>query len=273
MLFGCGSSALGVLMSDLEVHAFENGVKVYQHHLAKQQKSRYAEVNLHEPVEEEWFIKSLKSIQSNRGVFLDVGAAIGYYVILAKHLMPQLEIHAVEPLARHRQYLCENLRLNHIDLTEVVIHSDALSASAGTSKFMENGFGSALVHDESFTPMQAMQSQYRRFKRVVKSMIHPAGSMPGASLVTTTTLDSVAGAIDKPVDLVKLDVQGLELEVLKGACNAVQRALVKTWIIGTHSQPLHAACRDFLVQRGYGILFAEERPKHQPDGILVVQAK
>src|SRR5512145_2845083 len=112
-------------MSNSEVHAFENGVKVYNHHLAKQQKRRYVEINLHEPVEEEWFVKSLKGIQSSRGVLLNVGAAIGYYVILAKQLMPQLEIHAVEPLARHRQYLGENLRLNHIDVDDVIIHSDA----------------------------------------------------------------------------------------------------------------------------------------------------
>ena len=91
------------------VHTFDNGVRVYDDHLLDEQRERYRKHNVHESEEENIFVNLIQRIPAN-GCFLDVGAAIGYYLILARKLAPGITIHAVEPLARHRAFMRENMR-------------------------------------------------------------------------------------------------------------------------------------------------------------------
>ena len=67
------------------IHTFDNGIKVYESHLTALQKERYEEINLHEPEEEKLFIDIINGIKEN-GIFVDIGAAIGYYSFLTKFL-------------------------------------------------------------------------------------------------------------------------------------------------------------------------------------------
>ena len=81
--------------------------------------------NVHEAEEEEIFIDLIRRLPPD-GCFVDVGAAIGYYLILAHKLSPRLTIHGVEPLERHRRFLNENLVLNGLVRDDFVIHSEGL---------------------------------------------------------------------------------------------------------------------------------------------------
>src|SRR5450432_1643062 len=102
------------------LHTFDNGVRVYDDHLLAEQRARYQKYNVHEAEEEELYVRLVRQLPRD-GCFVDVGAAIGYYVILARKLSSALTIHALEPLPRHREFLAENLALNGITNSDVSI--------------------------------------------------------------------------------------------------------------------------------------------------------
>jgi hypothetical protein len=91
--------------------------------------------------------------------------------------------------------------------------------------------------------------------------------------IETTTIDEFVRQIDCPIDLLQMDVQGLEVEVLKGATESLKTGAVKTFLIGTHGRALglklHEECRDQLRSNGYEIEVDLRDTKEQPDGILV----
>jgi hypothetical protein len=91
--------------------------------------------------------------------------------------------------------------------------------------------------------------------------------------IPTITLDDFVRRIGRPIDLLQMDVQGLEVEVLKGAQATMKTGLVKTFLIGTHGRArglaLHSDCRELLRANGYRIEIDLADTKEQPDGILV----
>lgn len=234
------------------IHVFDNGIKVYKRHLLDTQLKRYAKINLHEPEEEALFVKAIEGIDPTHGIFLNVGAAIGYYSILARFLHPQLEIHAFEPLLEHRLYLQENLHLNKIPMAGIQIHDVAISSREGEARFIQRRYGSSLV-----------QEQYMK-------LADPSSA--SQTVVRVTKLDTFQKYIGEPIHLVQIDVQGFEFDVLAGSIESLTNKFVKTWMVGTHSEELHVACKNLLISYGCEIIYDDIKPKHQPDGILMARA-
>ena len=116
-----------------QIHQFDNGVLVFDDHLTVGQRERYLKHNLHEPVEEELFLKQIQNLPDD-SVYLNIGCAIGYYLILAYKERPDLRFYAVEPLKRHRQCCQENLTLNGINLEKITMFPYAVSDIPGSSE-------------------------------------------------------------------------------------------------------------------------------------------
>jgi FkbM family methyltransferase len=226
-----------------KIHVFDNGVRVYDDHLIPVQRERYRRRNVHEAEEEDVFVALVRALPPG-GCFLDVGCAIGYYPLLAKRLAPGLVVHAVEPLARHRAWFVENIGLNGLRADDFTIHAEGVAASAGEAQLVDDGYGSAIL------PGAAAADGGR------------------AHAITTTTLDALVERIGRRVDLCQMDVQGLERAVLDGARKSLRTGAVTTFLIGTHSRPLHRACLDLLARSGYAIAHDAYETKEQPDGIL-----
>lgn len=235
------------------IHEFNNGVKVYKNHLLKQQIDRYAKINIHEPEEEKWFKKIINEIKPKNGVFINIGAAIGYYVILAKRILPNLEIHAYEPLEKHRQYMKDNLQLNKLSLDGITIHPEAVSSRVGNSKFYPHSYGSSLVSE----------------LHVKLKYLPPENQIS----IHCTVLNEVTKLIGKVIDLIQVDVQGFEIDVLSGAVESMKSGVINSWLIGTHSLNLHTLCANILMDHNYKIVFENFKTLHQPDGIIYARAK
>jgi hypothetical protein len=79
-------------------------------------------------------------------------------------------------------------------------------------------------------------------------------SSEGETLVPSTTLDScIYGEKGlRPPNVVKIDVEGAELEVLQGASRALSEFHPKIFL-EMHGTQLHSDCRAFLVAKGYNI--------------------
>jgi FkbM family methyltransferase len=249
------------------IHTFENGVRVFEDQLLDEQRARYRKRNVHEAEEEEIFIELIRRLPPD-GCYVDVGAAIGYYLILARKISPRLAIHGLEPLERHRRFLSENLALNGLTNNDFTIHPEGLTSSEGSETLMDRGYSSRLAGPGG----GAKLSLNARWKRVLES-IGLRGSKNTTLTIRTITLDTFVRQIDREIDLLQMDVQGLELEVLKGGAESLKAGAVKTFLIGTHGRKigltLHEQCRDLLQASGYAIEIDQPDTKEQPDGILV----
>lgn len=227
-----------------DVHIFDNGVKVYCSHLIEAQRDRYRECNVHEPDEEGIFVDAITAIRP-RGRYVSVGAAIGYYPILAISLRTDLEIHCFEPLARHVEYLKSNLQLNRVGNKSCVIHPLALTADTGRARFLDRSFGSHVIHnggDDSVT--SSVQS------------------------VSLSDMGKVIG--EGPIDLLQMDIQGVEADVLEGyrRWNSQAGPEIRSFLIGTHGAAVHRRCREILIGLNYKVFHDQEHSVNQPDGIL-----
>jgi FkbM family methyltransferase len=75
------------------------------------------------------------------------------------------------------------------------------------------------------------------------------------------------------VDILHADVQGAEIEMLRGAQETIAAGRIGYWFIGTHSQQLHLECRQFLEARGYAIIASADvdNETFAFDGVLVAR--
>lgn len=128
--------------------------------------------------------------------FVDVGANLGFYARMASALVGETgHVYTFEPLPAASRLL----RMNTADLINVTLDHDALSDHEGVSEFFvrDHGDASSLIADGIGRPIQVPLSTLDR---------KVAGGAVGASRI----------------DFIKIDVEGAELSVLRGAVNTIQ---------------------------------------------------
>lgn len=164
-----------------------------------------------------YFIKNLQYNRQTKKVFksilkpgsncIDIGAHKGRILDLMLELSPKGTHWAFEPLPELFEFLIKKYKGKN-----VFISSSALSDSEGetTFNYVKNSPGySGFRKREYHIPFPE-----------IKEMI-----------VAKTKLDTIIPA-DTPIDLIKLDVEGAELEVLRGAEQTISRC--KPYIIFEH---------------------------------------
>jgi FkbM family methyltransferase len=137
---------------------------------------------------------------------LDVGANVGQFSTLIRKLLPGAEIYAFEPIVACYQELSHRRRADSLFHT----FPYALGAEDGTAALNVNDF----TPSSSLLPMAS--SHVKEFPFTAKST--------GAT-VEVRRLDTVAASLDlaEPM-LVKLDVQGFEMQVIEGGCETLAKA-------------------------------------------------
>ena len=75
------------------------------------------------------------------------------------------------------------------------------------------------------------------------------------------------------IDILHSDIQGFELDMLKGAVKTIEARKIGYMFISTHSNPLHYQCIDFLKNYGYELIAsADKQQTYSFDGVLVMRA-
>jgi FkbM family methyltransferase len=150
-------------------------------------------------------------------VVFDVGANIGYYsLIVARCVGTTGQVHAFEPTPA----LAERIRLNAYlnNLTQVIVNEVAVSEGAGTASLhisREDPEANSLFNMESGTDVVS---------------------------VSTTGLDAYsANAGISHVDLIKIDCEGSELSVLRGARELLSRQDAPVLLLECNSASLSAS--------------------------------
>lgn len=164
-----------------------------------------------EGVWEGWIATFLRSVLQDlpRGSFVDVGAHLGWYTLLAHQLLGEdRTVHAFEPNTRVRELLNRTLHINGL-AKQTRLYPYALADVDGTAKFEVPRSWSAnarIVSDSSTAQLDGERE--------------PLGDPPehhsDYTVVPMRTLDGVMQDLG-PVDFIKIDVEGAESRVLRGA--------------------------------------------------------
>jgi FkbM family methyltransferase len=140
----------------------------------------------------------LRKVLAPGMTFVDVGANIGYFSLLAARLVGETgAVVAIEPGERNGVLLHGSVVRNR--LRNVTLHPYAVSDRRETLVYLPQGSNGTVAG------------------------LAGAGEVPpGARLVPATTLDDLVAGLDR-VDVVKIDVEGAEGRVLRGAAATVAR--------------------------------------------------
>jgi FkbM family methyltransferase len=251
-----------------ERHTFDNGVMVYKKHCTAEQLQRYAICNVHEADEEDHFTKMVEAMPTG-GVFVNVGAAVGYYAILAARLRGDIRVECFEPLPMHVECLRDNLDLNNVPRSRVGIHPEAISIDARSIALSVDSFSSrVLAGDSSSSKIQLIRKRVRELFR---------GSGGGRTItVPGIPLSGICARLARPsIDLLQMDIQGHEAEVLSAffmlGPEEQRKSPINAFLIGTHGPAVHKRCLDLLTSNGYLIELDQPLSEVQPDGILAAR--
>jgi FkbM family methyltransferase len=145
-------------------------------------------------------------------VFVDVGANIGLYTCLAR--AARRTVIAVEPLPHNLDYLYSNLRANGFE--DVEVFPVGLAQAAGLATLFGGTTGASLIRGWADAPVPLQRT------------------------IAVSTLDTlVADRFAGQRLLIKIDVEGAELGVLRGAARTLARVPAPTWLIEISRGELH----------------------------------
>lgn len=170
---------------------------------------------------------------------IDAGANQGQFALMALQFFPKANIYSFEPVPETFDILKRNLS----DKAQVTAYNIALGSSEGHIKFYKHNYShisSALTIDKTNNNPKYDGSVYKEIS------------------VPVTTLDNISQeiAIKGPV-LLKLDVQGFEKEVIKGAAASlavIDYILIEMPFFSLYdSQPLFGELNQMLNDLGYEI--------------------
>lgn len=175
---------------------------------------------------------------------VDVGAHIGNYALFgSKQVGSNGKVIAIEPDPDNFYILNKNIRLNHLDnvlLLNCAVYSEKSQIKLYTFKeHLEFSIYNTII------PTRAHSRQY--------------------TLVPSDTLDNILNknGIDlTKISWIKIDVEGAELEVLKGTTDTLSKSRNISLLIEVHNisegNSLYQQVRQFLESHGFRITFEKE---------------
>ncbi len=188
-------------------------------------------------------IDSLEILQNLRDrkirVIYDIGANRGTWTLLARSIFPDAEIIAFEPLTGH----VEEFKRNTGNLKKIRIFETCLGSKPGKALIQITNFSDAA---SLLTPSRKGIKEWSL--RVEKQ-----------KKVNLTTLDILLRSRQIPIpDLIKMDVQGYEMEVLKGSTGLLAKKtpllLLEVSFEKIYSnQPLFSDVVQYLSKKGFQI--------------------
>lgn len=167
----------------------------------------------------------------------DLGANIGTWTLLAKTLVPDATVHAFEPTPIYQEGYLNSTK----GVKEVFLHKVAAGSENKQAVFNFSG------HSSSF--LNVSENLLRMFPNEKKT---------GEISVQMVKLDDYVMQHNLPLpDLMKLDVEGYELEVLRNALTCMKHCryiILEVSFIERHiGQPLFQDVVHFMGQQNYTV--------------------
>lgn len=184
--------------------------------------------------EDDFIVRLLDCVRPGDAVF-DVGANIGTVglLIAAKNRERDVTVHAFEPEPRNAEHLRRNAALN--DLSNVTVHELALGDAAGSMKLFLSGPVGAGEH--------SLVASHRDTGSAIEVRVARGD-------------DFCAGEAPCP-DVMKIDVEGAEIQVLAGFDRLLHEGRIRELLIEVHVGTIEkqgwspARLQAWLHERGY----------------------
>lgn len=159
---------------------------------------------------------------------LDIGAHLGLFsVVMARLVGPEGRVFCFEPTERTRRALQRTIRLNHCeDIVEV--RSEAVTQTTGTAIFHQTG----------------------EILSNANSLIHTDRSRHGTK-VNTISVDGFVRDRKLQIGCMKIDVEGAEIDLLRGAADTFLRLRPPT-LLALHPAAIKSAGRS--LREGWDLL-------------------
>ncbi len=158
-------------------------------------------------------IEKLIELCRNASLFIDVGANIGLISLAVAHACPHVQVIAFEPDADIAARFSKNLLLNPNLAERIRLVEAAVAAYDGVA--------------------QSQPSGDARNLGVGRLAIH--AKQPGTRTVPAIRLDSFVEKTGRLPDVVKIDVEGFELDVLQGMRGILAAGFPKVMMIEVHA--------------------------------------
>jgi FkbM family methyltransferase len=180
-------------------------------------------------------VKKILSILPENYIFFDIGANTGYYGIMSSFLHPNSYTHSFEPIPNFSQKIRETIELNR--LSNINVHTHAVGSSNETKHIYLSGSGTTFIPE--FTGISEKDAA------TTKVQIIP--------------LDTIVNQIKSVPHFIKIDVEGFELEVLKGGIQSLaQKPIIFVEIADTirrkgfeYTHPTYSQTIETLTRLGY----------------------
>lgn len=171
----------------------------------------------YEPYKTKAFMANLKE----GDIVVDVGAHVGYYSALAsRKIGDQGKVFSFEPRPLNIEFFKDHVRIN--GLNNITLYEGAISARSGEANFDTNtGTGTGHLSEHG----------HLKVKTYCLDELVETGEIPG-------------------LDFLKVDVEGGEIEVLKGSQNAIAKNRPRM-LLATHSDSTHDFVLEFLERHHY----------------------
>jgi FkbM family methyltransferase len=215
--------------------------------------------------EQEAILRTFISAIPADGCFVNIGASIGFYPMLAKRWAPGLTVQAYEPLEMHREFFRENMQLNGCAPGEIELFSEGVSRADGHVDYLANGFGSTIISKREATMKQKLKQIRLKLRRWL--MEQGIKKYPlEFTRISVVSLHTVVERAGGSIDLLLTDVQGSEGDILQGGEDLIRAGSIKNLLINTHGASMHDTCQHLLEQYGYQVLHSDRQGRH--DGLL-----
>jgi FkbM family methyltransferase len=166
---------------------------------------------------EPWTVRWIENRVKPGDVVYDIGANVGAYsLIAAHHVAPSGRVIAIEPAYSTFAHLCDNIVLN--GLSDIVVPVPlSIGPATGTTRFHYNSLAPGHARHSLNDEAPAMRDD-----RKVRASLH----------ALSMTLDDLVAAFGLPTPhYMKVDVDGTELDVLRGAERLLASPTLKSVII------------------------------------------
>lgn len=195
------------------------------------------ETRLHSCAKEPDTVEWIERFMKPGDTFYDIGANVGAYsLIAAKYFEGRVKVYAFEPAFLNFTQLCRNLFLNRCQ-DSVVPLSVALSDKTSVDSF---NYHDLIPGGSLHTLGEAIDYKGDRFEPVLKQAI------------LSFRIDDLIAQFNLPVPThIKIDVDGIELSVLRGADQTLTDGTLRSIVVELEQGENERLISDSLAAKGF----------------------
>lgn len=193
------------------------------------------------------FVTELNLNDNNNRIVVDIGANIGFYTLILSHLYPKCKIISIEASPTIFEKLRLSCQLNNlIPGSNIKLLNRAVSDKDGTLVEFYEKHSISTLSKEFLTNIsnEIFKEEDEELNKVI---------------VKTITIDKLVETTNiNEISLMKIDVEGAEVLVLKGAMDTLNKRKVKNMLIEYHSSENYDYTVKLLDKIGYTIVNSQE---------------